>query len=80
MGCPDGWLVGCPDGCILGWLVGCPDDWVGWLVGCSDGIVGWLVGCPVGKQISERVTVIAVPVYRNVTVVGNVMLVSPGLV
>ena len=41
--------------------------------------MGWLVGCPVGKQISERVTAIAVPVYRNVTVVGNVMLVSPVL-
>ena len=39
--------------------------------------MGWLVGCPVGKQI--RVTVIAVPVYMNVTVVGNIMLVSPGL-
>ena len=52
--------------------------WVGTGEGRAVGTwVGTGVGGAVGKQI--RVTVIAVPVYWNVTVVGIEMLVSPGL-
>ena len=57
--------------------------WVGTAVGTAVGAIvgkpGATVGCVVGKQESERVTVIAVPVYWNVTEVGIVMLVNLGL-
>ena len=84
----DGGAVGAPGANVGagtnddGGAVGAPDANVGAGTNDDGGAVGPLgaaVGWAVGKQISERVTVIAVPVYWNVTVVGIVMLVSPGL-
>ena len=68
-------------GTNVGRAVGAPGANVGrgTAVGGAVDPPGNAVGCGVGKQESERVTLIAVPVYMNVTVVGIVMLVSPGL-
>ena len=75
-----GMAVGTWVGAAVGVAVGI---WVGTAVGTAVGAIvgkpGATVGCVVGKQESERVTVIAVPVYWNVTEVGIVMLVNLGL-
>ena len=78
--CAVGGALGMP-GATVGTAVGSPGANVGGgtAVGGAVGPPGNAVGCGVGKQESERVTLIAVPVYMNVTVVGIVMLVSPGL-